>query len=98
MYFYADQSLMDEWYEIIKNLGGENSAEKKIFATRIINDVPVPNFFMPPAYPFFIYLIQLTFGNIFLTEIIIILQILLSLISIIFLYKILIKFFTKKIS
>ncbi len=98
MYLYADQSLMDEWYEIIKNLAGDNVAGKKIFATRIINDVPVPNFFMPPAYPFFIYLIQIIFGNIFLTEIVIFSQILFSVISIYFLYKILIKFFSKKIS
>ena len=98
MYFYADQNLMDEWYEIIKNLSGDNLAGKKIFATRIINDVPVPNFFMPPAYPFFIYLIQIIFGNMFLTEAVIFSQILFSVVSIYFLYKILIKFFSKKIS
>ena len=95
MYFYADQTLMDEWYEIIRNLTGDNTAGKKIFATRIVNDVPVPNFFMPPAYPFFIYSIKLVFGNIFLTEIVILFQIIFSVISIYFLYKILLNFFKK---
>tara|TARA_B100001248_G_scaffold254192_1_gene232285 strand:- start:547 stop:1779 length:1233 start_codon:yes stop_codon:yes gene_type:complete len=98
MYLYADQTLMDEWNAIIKNLSGNNLAGIKMFATRIINGTPVPNFFMPPAYPFFIYFIQIIFGNMFLTEIVILSQIFFSIISIYFLYKILIKFFSKKIS
>jgi 4-amino-4-deoxy-L-arabinose transferase-like glycosyltransferase len=102
MYLYADQILMDEWYRILKNLAGENLAGenlagKEIFATRKINGEPVPNFFMPPAYPFFIYSLQFIFGSGFLTEIVIFLQIFVSIISILFLYKILIKFFPKKI-
>ena len=98
MYLYADQTLMDEWNAIIKNLSGNNLADIKMFATRVINGTPVPNFFMPPAYPFYIYFIQIIFGNMFLTEIVILSQIFFSIISIYFLYKILIKFFSKKIS
>ena len=98
MFLIGDESLKDEWFLIIQNLSGENPSGKEMFATRVVDGEPVPNFFMPPAYPFFIYFLKLLFGNQYLTEIVLIFQILISVISIFFLYKILIIFFSKKIA
>jgi len=97
MLFIGDENLTDEWQLIIQNLSGENSAGKEMFATRIVEGEPVPNFFMPPAYPFFIYFLKLVFGAKFLPKIVIISQIIISIISIVYLYKILAKFFPRKV-
>lgn len=98
MFLIGDENLKDEWLFIIQNLSGENPAGKEMFATRVVDGEPVPNFFMPPAYPFFIYSLKLFFGNQYLTEIVLISQILISVISIFFLYKILIIYFSKRIA
>jgi hypothetical protein len=97
MLFIGDENLTDEWRLIIQNLSGENPAGKEMFATRVVEGEPVPNFFMPPAYPFFIYSLKLVFGAKFLPQIVIISQIIVSIISIIYLYKILAKFFPRKV-
>ena len=75
MLFIGDENLTDEWRLIIQNLSGENPAGKEMFATRVVEGEPVPNFFMPPAYPFFIYSLKLVFGAKFLPQIVIISQI-----------------------
>ena len=87
MFLIGDESLKDEWFLIIQNLSGENPSGKEMFATRVVDGEPVPNFFMPPAYPFFIYFLKLLFGNQYLTEIVLIFQILISVISIFFYIK-----------
>ena len=52
VYFFADQRVDMEWGDIVSNL--ENY---KIFGARTVDGIVVPNIFMPPLYPIFLYCI-----------------------------------------
>ena len=97
LFYYSDVSLVDEWARIIhnKDISGvfglnivlsEYSADPK-FAE--IGEKVLPTIFMPPLYIYFIYTIKFLAGNFFnYVNVIILIQIILSLISIIILYLI----------
>ena len=93
-YFFGDTHLDNEWGVIISNLEKSN-----IFGFRIVDGVVVPNIFMPPLYPFFLYFIKIiTNDTNYLVQIVLFLQILFSLYYIFVFYKLLLKFFSEKLS
>ena len=94
LYFYRDIEVANEWGIILSNL-----EKYKILSVHSVQGVPVPNIFMPPLYPLFLYAIKIFFTN---TEIFLwviqFIQILFALISIYLTYKILLEFFSEKLS
>ena len=91
LYFYRDIEVANEWGIILSNLEQYN-----ILSVHSVQGVPVPNIFMPPLYPLFLYAVKIFFTN---TEIFLwviqFIQILFALISIYFTHKILLEFFRK---
>ncbi len=92
IYFYGDNVVDNEWRILLENL-----EENKILSVRSVDGVPVPNIFMPPLYPLFLYTIKLFFteSEIFLNTIKII-QLVFSLITIVIFYNILSELFEEK--
>ena len=94
IYFFGDTNLDYEWGFIISNLETSN-----IFAFRTVDGVVVPNIFMPPLYPFFLYIIKIiTNDNNYFVQIVLFLQVLFSLYYIFIFYKLTLKFFSAKLS
>jgi len=94
IYFFGDTNLDYEWGIIISNLETSN-----IFAFRTVDGVAVPNIFMPPLYPFFLYIIKIiTNDSNYFVQIILFLQVLFSLYYIFIFYKLTLKFFSAKLS
>ena len=94
IYFFGDTSLDYEWGVIISNLEKSN-----IFGFRTVDGVVVPNIFMPPLYPFFLYIIKIiTNDSNYFVQIILFLQVLFSLYYIFIFYKLTLKFFSAKLS
>ena len=94
IYVYGDTTIDKEWGIMLYNLETHN-----ILSVRSIDGVPVPNIFIPPLYPVFLYLIKLIFtsSKIFLNATLII-QMILSILSIILVYKILLNFFSQRLT
>ena len=94
IYVYGDTTIDKEWGIMLYNLETHN-----ILSVRSIDGVPVPNIFMPPLYPVFLYLIKLIFtsSEIFLNATLII-QMILSILSIILVYRILLNFFSQRLT
>ncbi len=91
---FGDKVIDMEWGILLNNL--ENNG---ILSVRDVDGVPVPNIFMPPLYPIFLYSIKYLFNDpeIFLV-IIKTLQIAFSIVSIYLFYKILLEFYSQNIS
>ena len=91
---FRDLKVDNEWGILLDNL--ETSG---ILSVHSIQGTPVPNIFMPPLYPFFLYSIKIFFRDIdtFLW-VIQFTQLFLSLITIYLTHKILLQFFSKNIS
>lgn len=94
IYFFSDSKLVNEWPIILNNL-----ETNKMLSVRSVDGVPVPNIFMPPLYPFFLYLIKIPINDteIFLNTVFSI-QLIISIISIFLCYKIFLEIFSEKIS
>ena len=92
--YFGDTKIDNEWGVILFNL--ENNS---VLGFREIEGQIFPNIFMPPLYPFFIYLIKIInpFEELYI-KIILYIQIITSIISIIYFRKILIIFFNKNLS
>jgi hypothetical protein len=94
LYFYRDLEVAMEWGTILSNL-----EQYGILSVHSVQGVPVPNLFMPPLYPLFLYSVKFFFNN---TEIFLLviqfIQILFALISIYLTYKILLEFFSENLS
>lgn len=90
---FGDKTLDNEWSVMVQNL--ENN---KILSSRKINNEWVPNLFMPPLYPYFLYSIKKLFGFIkeYYVNIVLIIQLILFLISINIFKKILSEIFHNK--
>ena len=58
IYVYGDTTIDKEWGIMLYNLEVNN-----ILSVRSVDGVPVPNIFMPPLYPIFLYLIKLIFQS-----------------------------------
>ena len=100
-YFFPDTRLDNEWGKLVHNLElsgilGINVVIDDLNAIHKFaspKDVVLPSIFMPPLYAYFIYFIKLLFGNLFdVIKTVILVQIILSLISIYLFFKILRKF------
>ena len=94
IYFFGDLVVDKEWGIMLKNLEQNN-----ILSIRSIDGVPVPNIFMPPLYPLFLYAIKIFINDIstFLNATLI-MQLILSITSIILFNKILLELFSKNFS
>ena len=91
---FRDLEVDHEWGILLNNL--------ELFGVLSVHTVQgeiVPNIFMPPLYPLFLYLIKIFFNNIdtFLWTVQFT-QLFLSLITIFLTYRILLKFFSKNLS
>lgn len=93
IYFVGDESIPNEWKQIIFNLENYNT-----FGLKEVNDKIIPTVLVPPLYPLFLYLVKtITFNNYF-AETIFILQSLFAVLSIYFIYKILQNFYSDNLS
>ena len=94
IYFFGDKTLDNEWKVMVHNL-----EENNILSSREVNGVLVPNIFMPPLYPIFLFIIKkISFNsNIYLTTILLI-QLCFHLLSANILKKILNLLFEEKFS
>ena len=91
---YGDLTLQNEWGVLFNNLKNNG-----ILAYRSFEGSLIPSVYMPPLYVYFIYLIDIIIsGNFNLVRSILIIQILLSAISIFFFYKINLNLFSKTTS
>ena len=94
IYFFSDTKIDNEWGIMLYNL-----EQNKILSVRSVDGVPVPNIFMPPLYPLFLYLVKFFIVDAgFFLKTIFIIQFFFSLVSIILIYKILLKIFNKNFS
>ena len=94
IYYFGDAREHHEWVKIIVNLEQNNT-----FALREIDDVLVETIFMPPLYPFFLYVIKLILiDDSFFINTVFYIQLVISLLSTIAMYKILLNFFNDKLS
>ena len=94
LYFYRDIEVANEWVIMLENLERNN-----ILSVHSVQGVPVPNIFMPPLYPIFLYCIKFIISNneLFLWVVQYI-QLVFALISIYLANRILCSFFSKNIS
>jgi hypothetical protein len=94
IYYYRDYEVANEWGIILENLESNS-----ILSVHSVKGIPVPNIFMPPLYPLFLYIINFFFNNTdtFLWSIQYI-QLAFSLIAIYFTNKILLEFYSENIS
>jgi len=58
LYFYRDLEVAMEWGTILSNL-----EQYGILSVHSVQGVPVPNLFMPPLYPLFLYSFKFFFNN-----------------------------------
>ena len=56
IYYYRDVEIANEWGIMVKNL-----EDYKILSVHSIQGNPVPNIFMPPLYPLFLYCVKIFF-------------------------------------
>jgi hypothetical protein len=94
IYFYRDIEVANEWGIILENLETYG-----ILSVHTVQGEPVPNIFMPPLYPLFLYVIKIFFNNTdtFLWSIQYI-QLIFAIITIYIANKILLEFFSENIS
>ena len=92
--YFGDRQVDNEWRIILFNL--ENNS---ILGFREVQGQIFPNIFMPPLYPYFLYLIKIVnpFDD-FFVKIILYIQIIISVLAIIYFKKILLIFFSKTVS
>ena len=83
IYLFGDTTVDNEWGIMLKNL-----EQYQMLSVRSVDGVPVPNIFMPPLYPLFLYSIKFFINDLGLFLIFIKgFQLIFSLISIIITYK-----------
>ena len=94
IYFFGDVEIDKEWGIMLYNLEYNN-----ILSVRDVDGVPVPNIFMPPLYPLFLYSIKIFISNpeLYLNSVLVI-QLVISIISIILAYLIFLRIFSYKLS
>ncbi|MDC0618825.1 glycosyltransferase family 39 protein [Pelagibacteraceae bacterium] len=93
-FFYGDSTVDKEWGIMLNNL-----EQHGILSVRFVDGIPVPNIFMPPLYPYFLYSIKLFISDIDLfLNITLIIQLFLSTLSVYLTYKILLKLFSQRLS
>ena len=93
-YFFGDKTLQNEWLFLVSNLYNHDT-----FSLINFGDLFIPNLWMPPIYGYFIYIHALIFGlNENLASHVIVTQIFLSSLTPLIFYRLISKFFDKKLS
>ena len=93
-FFYGDNSFEHEWKILIYNLLNHNT-----LSYLEINGLKVPSVYMPPLYSFFLLLFAwLPFSEFILVKIILVVQSFISIISVYFVFLILRKYFSERLS
>jgi hypothetical protein len=93
VHLYGDDVVDNEWRILLENL-----EQNKILSVRSVDGVPVPNIFMPPLYPLLLYAVKLFFNDpVIFLNVIKIIQLVLSILSIVIFLKILSVLFEEKI-
>ena len=92
--YFRDLLIVNEWSILLENL--ENN---KVLSVHSVNGEPVPNIFMPPLYPLFLYFLKIIFSdfNQFLWSIQFS-QLIFSLLAVYLANKILLEFFSPNMS
>lgn len=92
--YFRDLLIVNEWSILLENL--ENN---KVLSVHSVNGEPVPNIFMPPLYPLFLYFLKIIFSdfNQFLWSIQFS-QLIFSLLAVYLANKILLEFFSQNMS
>lgn len=94
IYYYGDDSLEHEWSTLLKNLHNHSTLSFRSF-----NGVLIPSVYMPPLYVFFLYLIKiLTPQSFAFTQMVLVFQLVLSILSIYIFFKLNNFFFNKNLS
>ena len=94
LYYFRDTEVANEWGILLENL-----EKNKILSVHSVQGVPVPNIFMPPLYPIFLYCVKFFFQNVDLfLWVIQYIQLLFALISVYLTYKILTELFSNNIA
>jgi len=95
IYFFGDKTLDNEWGVMVQNLD-----KNQILSSRVVNGELVPNIFMPPLYPLFLYFLKkIFFFNLdFYVTGVLLIQLCIFLVSAKILEKILDLLFEKKYS
>lgn len=90
---FGDKTLNNEWVVMVRNL-----EDYKILSSRKINGEWVPNLFMPPLYPYFLYYIKkiFIFSKDYYVSICLLIQLIIFLVSINIFKKILSEIFLNK--
>lgn len=104
-YFFRDYELDNEWGILFKNYINFKTIGINVFDGQQVkmsiasaNEVVLPSVYMPPFYLFFIIFLNFFFTEKYLISAILFSQIILSIISSYFFFKLLKKFFNKRIS
>ena len=93
-YILGDQNIWDEWGILVDNLINFQS-----YSFYKFNDQLIPSVYMPPMYPFFLYLTKIiTFQKFDFLNLIIFFQVILSTFSVYIFYQINTKIFSNKLS
>jgi hypothetical protein len=94
IYLFGAKEISNEWGVMVSIM-----EEYQIIGFRKVEGEIMPNIFMPPLYPIFLYLIKIFFYNLnYYLLTIQLIQLLFSIVSIFYLIKILSEFFSKKIT
>ena len=94
LYYLRDAEVANEWGILLENL-----EKNRILSVHSVQGVPVPNIFMPPLYPIFLYCVKFFFQNVDLfLWVIQYIQLLFALISVYLTYKILTELFSNNIA
>ena len=94
IYLFGAKEISNEWGVMVSIM-----EEHQMIGFRKIEGEIMPNIFMPPLYPVFLYLIKIFFFNInYYLLTIQLMQLLFSIVSILYLIKILSEYFSKKIT
>ena len=104
-YFFRDYYLDNEWGVLFKNFSNYKIIGINIFdGERVMQGIAstnhevFPSIFMPPFYLFVIIFFSFLFSEVYLVSAILFFQIILSIASSYYFYKLLNKFFNEKIS
>jgi hypothetical protein len=94
IYLFGAKEISNEWGVMVSIM-----EEHQMIGFRKIEGQIMPNIFMPPLYPIFLYLIKIFFHNLnYYLLTIQLIQLVFSMVSLLYLIKILSEFFSKKIT
>ena len=89
IFYFGDTKIDNEWGVILSNL-----EKHRVFAFRSLSGEFIPNIFMPPLYPFFLFLLKIIDPGWFkFVNFVLYIQLILSIFTIYFFKKLLELFF-----